>query len=571
MPLSLSDPLIASNRLTPDMQSTILSQEVEPDQKDTDFYARLGEWSTKGKVDGAVLAGQHLLETNNQLSPRWNDDLNPGGVGIPQDSTVQPFKIANVDESARIMVQCAYMLTSKGVAHPDVPIPTAAQDWFNRVWIPKCQDRNFPKVTKLDDLDIRYTDADTGEWHATWAWDGTDDGDPAYAEKVVSRGNQFMPGLPNTGGTAPAPPASGKPVFGRVVHPSFQNRPISKPDGFGMDNLGKREVWGITLHRMLGSLWGTDGYFRLASVGALTDYGIGTLYQDGAENDGLILRWNNPLGYQSGWASGPVNAPYGDAARFVAKYGVNAVNQYRASVEVSGLYYTSPITLKVKQAIAGIVAYWADQDHIPWDVFPIRPKDGLNFVLHHQGFTIGTGKICSGDVVMAATGDIIAMAREIMRFAQVGSVTPAKPSDAWVAPHLNPWMKEGASGFGEDHWTGSGKHRTEIIFLPETCEVVKSAERFTNGASGSPRSGPNIPVGTKFKSFWIFRSSDNSRSYRLTRSGNRIYTDRLSPYDAVTVNGTVTRYTSKAAKSKGEDGTIVRRRPKVQTTTKNAA
>jgi hypothetical protein len=568
MSLRLTDPIIAPNRLTANMQAAILAREDQPDAKDRNFYVSLGKWAGVAGIDGAVTAGQHLVETANQQSPRWNNDLNPGGVGIPADSTVQPFKIASEDEAARIMVQCVYMSTTKGKAHPDVPIPAAAQDWFNRVWIPKCQDRNFPTVRTLDDLDVRYVDADTGEWHATWAWDGTDDGDPAYAEKVVSRGNTYMPGLPATGGTEPEVPTSGTPVFGRVIHPAFQDRPITKPEGNGQNNLGKREVWGITLHRMIGSLWGTDGYFRLTDVGALTDYGIGTMYQDGAENDGLILKWNNPLGYQSGWASGPVSAPYGDAAKFVAKYGKDAVNKYRASVEVSGLYYTSPITLKVKQSIAGIIAYWADQDEIPWDVFPIRPKDGLNFVLHHQGFTIGTGKVCSGDVVMDATPEMIEMAREIMRFAQIGTVTPVpstKPT--WVAPHVYPWMKEGNPGFGEDHWVGT----SEWIYLPQVMEVVQEAERFTNGAKGSPRSGDNIRVGTKFMSYWIARSTDNNRSYRTTKSGNRVLCERLSPYDAVTANGTVTRYTTKEAKGKGEKGTIVRKRPKGKPATKQAA
>ena len=45
------------------------------------------------------------------------------------------------------------------------------------------------------------------------------------------------------------------------------------------------------LHSMVGTLWGTDGYFRNPEVQALTDFGIGQV----AGDDGLaeILQWND--------------------------------------------------------------------------------------------------------------------------------------------------------------------------------------------------------------------------------------------------------------------------------------
>src|SRR5690349_21671191 len=179
-------------------------------------------------------------------------------------------------------------------------------------------------------------------------------------------------------------------TFGNVPHPAYLDRPIQKPDGFGQNNLGKRSVKGVVWHRMIGSLWGTDSYFRLSSTGALTDYGIGVLAQDGADNDGLIIRWNDPLGYQSGWASGPVNQPYGDGLAFINKYaksdpiGVNVVNRDQVSIEISGLTYDVPLSDKSRNAIAALTAYWADQYQIPWDKWPIAPQDGFSFVRWHQ-------------------------------------------------------------------------------------------------------------------------------------------------------------------------------------------
>lgn len=209
-------------------------------------------------------------------------------------------------------------------------------------------------------------------------------------------------------------------VFGNVPHPAYQNRIIVKPEGGGQNNLGRRTVKGVVWHRILGSLWGTDGYFRMASVNALTDYGVGVLATDGAVNDGLILRWNDPEGTASGWASGPVNGAYGDGAAFVAKYGVNAVNQHQASIEISGDQLT-PLSEKARQSIAALTAYWADQYGIPWDVFPIAPQDGFSFVRWHQEFTIGSGKQCPFKVVMDETPALIERTRAILKQYQVSA------------------------------------------------------------------------------------------------------------------------------------------------------
>ena len=51
-------------------------------------------------------------------------------------------------------------------------------------------------------------------------------------------------------------------TYGRVPHPDFLDRLI--PDAFNRawNDLGPRVVKGVVFHRMLGSLMGTDGYFR---------------------------------------------------------------------------------------------------------------------------------------------------------------------------------------------------------------------------------------------------------------------------------------------------------------------
>lgn len=228
--------------------------------------------------------------------------------------------------------------------------------------------------------------------------------------------------------------------FGKIPHPSFEDRPITKPQGFGQNDLGQRTVQGVVLHRMLGTLRGTDGYFRQDDVTALTDYGVGVAGPDAAGDNGAIFRWNDPLGRQSGWASGPVAGAYGDGAAFLDDHGwdLNAVNRDQASVEISGDYGT-PLTEPARNAIAGLMAYWADQSRIPWDAFPIIPGKGYSFIRWHQEYCIGTGKVCPGEVVIAETPALIERARAIMRAAQTGDTEPLPKPPVYAAPQLPAW------------------------------------------------------------------------------------------------------------------------------------
>lgn len=224
--------------------------------------------------------------------------------------------------------------------------------------------------------------------------------------------------------------------FGRVPHPPMEVRQVYKQEGDGWDNLGKRTPRAIVLHRMVGTLRGTDGYFRQAGVGALTDYGVGVGGIDGPALSGVIYRWNDPRGNRSGWANGRVSKPYDDGLKFVNRYGINGVNRDCVSVEISGTF-DSALDAEAKRSIAALIAYWADQYRIPHDEFPLIKSEGRNFVIWHQEFTIGTGKICPGPVVMNATDDMISMAKAIMRQHQEvagGSFVVPRP-----APPLSGW------------------------------------------------------------------------------------------------------------------------------------
>ena len=209
-------------------------------------------------------------------------------------------------------------------------------------------------------------------------------------------------------------------TFGHCPHPPFEDRLIKDYENMAWDGLGPRKILGVVQHTMVGTLQGTDAYFRrgTASTG-LTDYGIGGA-SDG-NLDGVIYRWNDPFGaphpgvspHRWPWASGPINAPNGDGPAFVNKYGSNAVNGYLVSVERSdGGNPDVPPSDKYSESFAQLMAYFADVAQCPWDEFAILPSNGLSFHYFHSEFN--SGKSCPAGC-RPYVDDLQARVREILK------------------------------------------------------------------------------------------------------------------------------------------------------------
>lgn len=327
-------------------------------------------------------------------------------------------------------------------------------------------------------------------------------------------------------------------TFGNVPHPEMLIRPISKPDGFGQNYLGRRAVKGVVWHRMLGSLWGTDTHFRIPSVGALTDYGVGVLAQDGAANDGLIIRWNDPRGDQSGWASGSYSAAhaYGDGAAFVRKYGINAINRDQASIEISG-HQNTPLSEASRNAIAAVTAYWADQYGIPWDVFPIAPQDGFSFVRWHEEFGPDNGtKKCPFDIVKRETPALIERTRQIMKryqteFAPEPTPEPEPEKPKYAVPNVPDFLVDD-NGLKVEYINKTPTYPVGLVFT-----AIRDTPRRQGADPNTAEVGPVLKEGTRFRSTRVFRSRD--KTWVLTKNGSRIAATDLKPTVTVSVDGYV--------------------------------
>ena len=229
---------------------------------------------------------------------------------------------------------------------------------------------------------------------------------------------------------------SAPPRFGRVAPPPVTHRDIPPDLNTAWDDLGARRPRFVVLHRMQGTLAGTDHYFRNeARRTARTDYGIDHL-------TGAIWRWTDPLGPYSPHASGPWTAPPGDGLALVRRLGAAAINRDGISIEIAG-FDADPVSDTAFERLAGLVAYWADWCGIPHDDWPLNPETGLTFVYWHSEFN--GAKSCPGDVVRLLTSRLVGRVGTTLRSAQLGEVGPPGPAPVPTPPGRGLALPDGVS------------------------------------------------------------------------------------------------------------------------------
>ncbi len=203
-------------------------------------------------------------------------------------------------------------------------------------------------------------------------------------------------------GDAAGPPDAGSAANGagnapaaRDDPPAMVERIIPPGQNTAWDDLGPRVIRGVCLHRMLGTLDGTDAWFRGGGrAAARTDFGIG---------DGRIFQWTPLTGRMAPWASGPANDVEGDGVAFVRRYGIAAVNRDLVSIEVAG-HYDTPIPAadwaRLVELVAWIAAAWLQVDAATWP----RNREGMHAVYGHFEFA---AKPCPGPALLGRVTALI--------------------------------------------------------------------------------------------------------------------------------------------------------------------
>lgn len=195
----------------------------------------------------------------------------------------------------------------------------------------------------------------------------------------------------------------------------------------GYDWLGYRPFPRVlVIHRAqsLNSPYATEsGYYASTCCPALTDLEVNHI-------TGHAKRYVNlPGDSPSGWASGPISAPYGDGKLFNDRYPY-LVNTLGESCEFLGRFAQPGTNSTIDDPVSPEAQEWASQwmasrahDYgIKYVDFPLVIWEGhRSYITWHREYTIGTGKVCPGPEVMRLTPLMINRAREIMKVAQLSS------------------------------------------------------------------------------------------------------------------------------------------------------
>lgn len=538
MTMQTSDPIIGKSRAT---ATQLMDYATAHDAERPDFlkdYAMQVEslCQPDDMPDAAIVFAQAAHETGGDdgdifTSGWWVSHGNPAGLGVTGDSAqnkASPVfstgKAAARAQVAHLLLYATGQINRGGLGPGDDPRYTAYSVAYG----------TKTEATTIAEL--------TGKW-------GMDSG---YAAGIVARGNAIFPQLADAAAKPSAPAQTGTAALnmtkGLIPLPDgITERLIPDSDTGAWDNLGQRTIKGITLHRMQGTLWGTDNWFRRGNgiSDGLTDYGIDNL-------TGEMLQWNDPTGAahlvtydnyhdakvgpnRAGWASGPVKDPYGDGAAFVAKYGIDAVNRDRVSIEIGGWFlqpgepssHEDPVAEIAWERVAQFCAHFAHDAGIPWDKYPIVPADGFSFLCWHQEFTIGTGKVCPGKTVMDGTDALIARTQDIMKSAQTAgapsATTTTTPQPA--APYAAKHPVHGK----QDHIVNEHGYIAWAQTLTVGSKPVTPREYATPDAKPT---GPDLKPGAKSHVAWVCRG-DDGQLWVIGTAGSRMRADGFIEFGAV--------------------------------------
>ena len=306
-------------------------------------------------------------------------------------------------------------------------------------------------------------------------------------------------------------------IIGRVARPETVPRYLDaarKPSGWS--RLGPRRIVGTCVHRMDGTLRGSEQHFFSDDPhgrDALADYGIGGAL-DGAL-DGVIWEWLAEDDDRSPWASGPADGVEGDGIAFVRAHGREAINRDLRSIEVSGRF-TTPVTPRQLDALARLVAYVHDRAGVRWDEFPRHPRTGVVTQLQHWHFAT---KTCPGPVLRGLTSTYQARAQAIMRAAQEASGPVPRPVPAPGGP---------LPGQGQDPMADGGPALAWLFGTTTRTTLSGETERWPDG---NPRSYAYDPAGVISRA-WLRRARRDGHFPRIT--GWRQVPGPAAPAEVVT-------------------------------------
>jgi hypothetical protein len=443
MPIRLTDFLAGPNRGTASQAlAYAVTQRADRQVFLAEYFTELYRLCAKYQLDAAILVAQSANETGKWKSAIWNQYGNPAGIGVTGTDTSTGTNYSLVYKNGKDAAR-AHVVHMQAYVRGAIPAGTELHDYidldprYNAVF-----QANYDRtITRIQDFNVN------GRWALL-------NNPPPYGTRIVNDGLSVWPGLPDQDDPPVYPAEPEEPIpmpitFGKVPHPKYTNRIIANSGAWA--DQGQRTIRAAVWHRMYGSLWGTDGYFRGEAINkALTDYGVGVAATDGEANAGAILMWNDPNGRRAPHASGPVSDPIGDGAKFVEYW---PINRDSVSIEVSGLSGGTAFDAKARKAVVELTAYYADRygkllaekgiqfDYTNWPYVP--HEDDRSFVIWHGEVNGGKRGTCPGAVVESQTAAMIAEVGALLKQYQADGVQPAPIPDPVPPPSPAPEIVPG--------------------------------------------------------------------------------------------------------------------------------
>lgn len=298
--------------------------------------------------------------------------------------------------------------------------------------------------------------------------------------------------------------------------PPVKDYPVAEGKKFaGRIDPANHFIAGVVIHSAYGSLHGSTQWFQGGN--ALTDYMIGNSY-DGPQLDGEIRRYNDPYGPRYAWASGPVNQPIDDAAKFLEIFGPNpeVINMYTTAIERScaANVATNAVTEKEHRARCQIIAWHANiygkrikqrtgRDGLTCDTFPIvTTENNRSFLIYHGEISAGKRNTCPDPLVRQTLDRIIADVRAILAEWQKDGTPAPAPTPAYAPPIRVAALEAYKDADAAPPFVVSGKDT--FVFVNDRVRAKVRTPRYQTANTDGLRIGPDIEPGTEFAVLWLF-------------------------------------------------------------------
>lgn len=475
-------------------------------------------------IDPIVMVAQWDLETDGGRSWWWRFRLNPAGLGITGDP--EQNEVSQIWDSG----------TNAALGHlAHMTAYLWGEDWPDH-W-------PDPKLNPID-VDQRFgiavmahggTASTLQDLNGTWAVDPDDN----YHGKLAERANRIMHFAKEQ-----TPMATYD--YNNGVHPPFGDYEVSENMKFaGYIDPAQHVIRGFVIHSAYGYLLSTTVYFQRGE--ALTDYMVGNLL-DGSARDGELRRFNNPIGPRYSHASGPVNNPIEDAAKFLEIYGPNpsVINMYTTALErtcdVNG---RGAVSEKEHQKRVRLIAYWANkygkylfaktgEHRFTCDTFPIIPSENnRSFLIYHGEINAGKRTVCPDAQVRATLQRIIADVRALLaewqkHTTEIPPEIPPAELPIYAAPVR---IAELEAYKDKDTAPAYAIVGTDIFtFVNDRVRAKKATPRYQDFDTNGERIGPDIEAGLEFAVLWL-TWDDEKRPWYVTPYWTRVLvhdTERIS-------------------------------------------